>query len=80
MITKGLIGVTLYSGYLNTNKPDRQIHYVYVQANVSDPSAAPLTVWLNGGPGCSSLIGLFQEIGPYLVGNSYKQGDILNKN
>lgn len=75
-----MIGTTIYSGYLNAAKPGRQIHYMFVQANVSDPSTAPLTLWLNGGPGCSSLIGMLQEIGPYIVGNSYKQGDLLTKN
>jgi len=29
-----------------------------------NPETAPLTIWINGGPGSSSMIGMFAENGP----------------
>ncbi|KAG9021820.1 hypothetical protein FRB95_001392, partial [Tulasnella sp. JGI-2019a] len=42
-------------------------------------SAAPFALWFNGGPGCSSMIGLFQENGPCKV-NSDQKTTTLNRN
>ena len=52
----------MYSGYLNLNGK-KFIHYWFVEAVNSEKK--PWGLWLNGGPGCSSMEGLFTENGPF---------------
>lgn len=44
-----------YSGYLNFTMG--KYHYVFFDS-LRDPAGDPVILWLNGGPGCSSLIGM----------------------
>ena len=45
----------MYSGYLDVTAT-KKLHYWFVESQ-GDPSADPVVVWLNGGPGCSSMEG-----------------------
>ncbi|KAL9036980.1 MAG: hypothetical protein Q9214_005896, partial [Letrouitia sp. 1 TL-2023] len=61
-----------YTGYVTLPPfklaPIQQDYFVntffwFIEARIN-PSSAPLTIFLNGGPGSSSMVGLFQEVGP----------------
>lgn len=54
-----------FSGYLDL-PTGKHLHYWFVESQ-GKPSDDPLVLWLNGGPGCSSLDGLLTEHGPFLI-------------
>ena len=64
-----------YAGHLAADLTgDRQLFYWLVSPasfvnTTNDDDDAPLVIWLNGGPGYSSLVGLFLENGPFHLVN-----------
>ncbi|RWR80100.1 Peptidase S10 [Cinnamomum micranthum f. kanehirae] len=67
-----------FSGYITVDdKEQRALFYYFAEAEI-DPVLKPVVLWLNGGPGCSSVgVGAFSENGPFrpsgemLVRNEY---------
>ncbi|KAM5538295.1 hypothetical protein V8D89_008182 [Ganoderma adspersum] len=68
-------GVYQASGYGDLTA-DQSLWFWFFAAR-ENPDTAPLTIWLNGGPGSSSMIGLFQENGPCRITND-SSGVTLN--
>ncbi|KMT03487.1 hypothetical protein BVRB_8g191680 [Beta vulgaris subsp. vulgaris] len=62
------VAFTHYSGYITVNEEfGRALFYWFIEA-VEDPSSKPLLLWLNGGPGCSSIaFGEAEELGPFHI-------------
>jgi carboxypeptidase C (cathepsin A) len=54
-----------YSGYLTVTQT-KQLHYVFIES-LDKPATDPILIWFNGGPGCSSLLGMLQENGPFVI-------------
>lgn len=53
-----------WSGYLDVGpEKNRHLHYYFVESE-NEPATDPVTLWLNGGPGASSIAyGMMTEIG-----------------
>ncbi|KAL9073142.1 MAG: hypothetical protein Q9157_004855 [Trypethelium eluteriae] len=75
-----------YSGSvpIDESDPNRSLFFIFKPA-INAPTN-DITIWINGGPGCSSLVGFFQENGPILwqpgtyepTSNPYSWANITN--
>ncbi|BES89977.1 Carboxypeptidase [Nesidiocoris tenuis] len=60
-------GVKSYSGFLTVEKKyDSNIFFWYFPSE-KDPENAPVVLWLQGGPGASSIYSVFEEHGPFYL-------------
>lgn len=61
------LGFGLHAGYVTVDEDHgRALFYIFAEST-GNAAADPLVLWLNGGPGCSSIGGGFMsELGPFL--------------
>ncbi|KAJ8723839.1 hypothetical protein PYW07_007819 [Mythimna separata] len=63
-------GVNSHAAYITVDKLRKwNLFFWYFPAQGVDLESTPLIIWLQGGPGASSLFGLFDEIGPLRIEN-----------
>lgn len=55
-------GEAQYTGTIDVTDTHRLFYWYFDSRN--DPENDPIILWMNGGPGGSSLLGLFNEMGP----------------
>jgi len=66
----------MYSGTLNVSlTPDQDHNLFYWHFKNTALTNAPLIIWINGGPGSSSMFGLFLENGPLRITKGDKGDD-----
>ncbi|XP_048195570.1 probable serine carboxypeptidase CPVL isoform X3 [Perognathus longimembris pacificus] len=61
------MNVKSFSGYITVNKNYNSNLFFWFFPAQTESKNAPVVLWLQGGPGGSSMFGLFVEHGPYLV-------------
>ncbi|KAJ7031597.1 Alpha/Beta hydrolase protein [Mycena alexandri] len=55
--------VNVYTGYLDVDQGAKHLFFYFFESRRS-PAKDDVVMWINGGPGCSSAMGLLFELGP----------------
>jgi len=71
---KGELPSAQYSGFIDIPEgspglspaTSMKVHYYFIESEQRE-GKSPLVLWSNGGPGASSLFGIFTELGPFSV-------------
>lgn len=61
------LNVTSYSGYFTVSERFNSNLFFWFFPALENPYNAPVLLWLQGGPGASSMYGLFEENGPFEI-------------
>ncbi|KUJ12149.1 serine carboxypeptidase [Mollisia scopiformis] len=69
--------VDQYTGWLDVGAKHLFFWYFKAENAASDNDDEPLALWLTGGPGGSSMLGMLQELGPCLI-NKHGNGTVYN--
>lgn len=62
----------LYSGFFEIDAATQSQTYFMFSTAMSGRKDAPILLWLNGGPGASSLLGFYDELGPFGIDSDLK--------
>jgi carboxypeptidase D len=59
--------VSQFAGHLPADPSHGGYFFYWLFESKKDSDKNPLIIWLNGGPGCSSMDGLWLELGPFRI-------------